>query len=49
MNSYVLPDGNVSISFSGGRTSAYLLHEIIQANNGIPERAKVLFQKFYNC
>jgi 3'-phosphoadenosine 5'-phosphosulfate sulfotransferase (PAPS reductase)/FAD synthetase len=31
-NPYVLPEGNVAIAFSGGRTSAYMLHQIIQAN-----------------
>lgn len=31
-NQYILPDGNVAIAFSGGRTSAYMLHQIIQAN-----------------
>ena len=41
--SYELPDGNVQISFSGGRTSAYMLHQIAEANGGIPERAKVIF------
>lgn len=29
---YTLPDGNVQIAFSGGRTSAYLLHQILDAN-----------------
>jgi len=29
---YTLPDGNVAIAFSGGRTSAYMLHQIIEAN-----------------
>lgn len=32
MTAYTLPDGNVAIAFSGGRTSAYMLHQIIQAN-----------------
>lgn len=33
MNSpYTLPDGNVAIAFSGGRTSAYMLYHVIQAN-----------------
>ena len=32
MNPYILPDGNVAIAFSGGRTSAYMLHQIIEAN-----------------
>src|ERR1041384_3269478 len=41
---YVLPEGNVQIAFSGGRTSAYLLRQIIDANGGIPDRAVVAFQ-----
>ena len=40
---YKLPDGNVQISFSGGRTSAYMLHQIFEANNGLPDRAVVTF------
>jgi 3'-phosphoadenosine 5'-phosphosulfate sulfotransferase (PAPS reductase)/FAD synthetase len=31
------------ISFSGGRTSAYMLHRIIQENNGLPDEAIVCF------
>jgi 3'-phosphoadenosine 5'-phosphosulfate sulfotransferase (PAPS reductase)/FAD synthetase len=42
---YLLPEGNVQISFSGGRTSAYMLHKILEANGGIPEdRVEVMFQ-----
>ena len=44
MDPYLLPDGNVSISFSGGRTSAYMLHEILRANGGLPDRVVVSFQ-----
>lgn len=44
MSHYLLPEGNVQIAFSGGRTSAYLLHEVLEANGGIPERAVVTFQ-----
>ena len=41
---YLLPEGNVQIAFSGGRTSAYMLHQIAEANCGIPEnRAEVIF------
>lgn len=40
---YTLPDGNVQISFSGGRTSGYMLHHIAEANGGIPDRCKVVF------
>jgi 3'-phosphoadenosine 5'-phosphosulfate sulfotransferase (PAPS reductase)/FAD synthetase len=42
-NHYTLPDGNVQISFSGGRTSGYMLHQIAEANGGIPDRCKVVF------
>ena len=31
------------ISFSGGRTSGYMLWRILQANNGLPEEAIVTF------
>ena len=44
MNYYKLPDGNVQISFSGGRTSAFMLHQILEANGDLPERCQVLFQ-----
>jgi len=40
---YILPDGNVQISFSGGRTSGYLLHQILEANGNLPDRVKVMF------
>lgn len=43
-NPYMLPDGNVQIAFSGGRTSAYMLHKILEVNGGIPDRAVVTFQ-----
>lgn len=39
-----LPDGPVQIAFSGGRTSAYMLHEILRVNGPLPERACVTFQ-----
>ena len=42
-NPYTLPDGNVQISFSGGRTSGYMLHKILEANGDLPERAVVTF------
>jgi hypothetical protein len=41
---YLLPEGNVQIAFSGGRTSAFMLHQIMVANGGIPDRAVVTFQ-----
>jgi 3'-phosphoadenosine 5'-phosphosulfate sulfotransferase (PAPS reductase)/FAD synthetase len=31
------------ISFSGGRTSAYMLWRVLQSNNGLPEEAIVVF------
>lgn len=44
MNPYKLPDGNVQICFSGGRTSAYMLHQILEANGDLPDRVHVTFQ-----
>ncbi|MEM1372622.1 MAG: phosphoadenosine phosphosulfate reductase family protein [Pseudomonadota bacterium] len=41
--SYALPDGNVQIAFSGGRTSAYMLHQILLANGDLPKRVQVVF------
>lgn len=43
MSPYLLPDGNVQIAFSGGRTSGYMLHRILEANGGLPERVKAIF------
>lgn len=43
LSHYVLPDGNVQIAFSGGRTSAYMLYHVLEANGGLPDRAKVIF------
>ncbi len=40
---YALPAGQIQISFSGGRTSAYMLHEILDANGGLPDRVRVVF------
>ena len=42
-NLYKLPDGNIQISFSGGRTSAYILHHILEANGDLPDRVQVTF------
>lgn len=36
-------DGPTCISFSGGRTSAYMLRRVLDANNGLPEQAVVCF------
>ena len=35
--------GPTCISFSGGRTSAYMLHRTLAANGGLPSDAKVIF------
>lgn len=43
-SAYILPEGNVQIAFSGGRTSGFLLHEILEANGGLPSNAVVTFQ-----
>lgn len=43
-NPYILPEGNVQIAFSGGRSSAYMLHQILEANGGLPDRVEVAFQ-----
>lgn len=43
MSNYKLPQGNVQISFSGGRTSAFMLHQILQANGDLPDRCQVMF------
>ena len=36
-------DEPTCISFSGGRTSAFMLYKVLEANNGLPIDAKVLF------
>lgn len=39
---YLLPEGNVQIAFSGGRTSGYMLRQILDANGGLPDDGRVL-------
>lgn len=43
MSPYTLPDGHVQVAFSGGRTSGMMLHHILEANGGLPDRAEVIF------
>lgn len=44
MKKYKLPEGSIQIAFSGGRTSAFMLHQILEANGDLPERCVVSFQ-----
>ncbi|WP_173995069.1 phosphoadenosine phosphosulfate reductase family protein [Agrobacterium tumefaciens] len=40
---FILPKGNLHITLSGGRTSAYLLHCLLEQNGDLPDRARVVF------
>lgn len=42
-NPYLI-EGPAQICFSGGRTSGYMLHKIMEANNGLPKDCVVSFQ-----
>ena len=37
--------GPALISFSGGRTSGFMLHNILEANGGLPKDVHVVFNK----
>lgn len=43
MSAFLLPEGNIHVTLSGGRTSGRLLHELLEANGGLPDRVKVVF------
>jgi len=42
MNPFIIQD-QTCITFSGGRTSAYMLYKVLEANDGLPEDAVVCF------
>lgn len=41
-NPFIITD-RTALSVSGGRTSGYMLHRVLQANGGLPENAVVMF------
>lgn len=43
MHARYLIDEPTCISFSGGRTSGYMLHQVLEANGGLPDLARVVF------
>ena len=43
LDPYKLPDGNVLLSISGGRTSGFMLHKILQTNPDYREKCKIVF------
>ena len=43
MHARYLIDEPTCISFSGGRTSGYMLHQVLEANGGLPDVARVVF------
>lgn len=44
LSHFLLPDGNVQIAFSGGRTSGLMLAKLLDANGSLPDRCVVTFQ-----
>ena len=42
---YIIPrdDGPYTLNFSGGRSSGYMMHHILEANGGLPDNVQVIF------